>query len=200
MRRRRPQARRGTKAAPHQTTQVVPTEVPRHRRRHSTPYVPVDRSELAGPQAHPRVVVRPWLRRRLNRFRQRQRALAHRSSSRPTAARRRRVHDHGDRRAAVDRGLHKRDAIRLRQADRPAGEGRVVPRALRRDLAPRSSRGTLDHVGPGADRRQPRRSVRERLGRQRCLADGPSCSSASPAGGAGPTRRAARSLLASPSW
>ena len=55
-------------------------------------------------------------------------------------ARRRRLHGHGRRRAALDRRRDQRDALRLVEPDRDAGAGRAVPVVLRARVAPRRAR------------------------------------------------------------
>ena len=56
---------------------------------------------------------------------------------RAPVARRRRLHDDGGRRAARDRLVGERDALRVRRADRDARRGRAVPAVLRPRLAAR---------------------------------------------------------------
>ena len=63
-----------------------------------------------------------------------------------------------------------RDPLRVRGADRDARPRRAVPELLRTRLATRAARRGADHSRAGARRRQRRRPLRDRVGRQRLLA------------------------------
>ncbi len=85
-------------------------------------------------------------------------------------ARGRRIHDDGDRRSARDRFVRERDPLRLRRLDEDARGDGPVPAVLRNRLTARGERRHADHGGNRPRGEQPRRPLRDRVGRERLLA------------------------------
>ena len=129
---------------------------------------------VPGPRRHDDRV-RPDLDRRLRH--------AHRRAGRPvrrtgdsrggaSRARRRRLHDHGRRRAALDRRRDERDVLRVGQSDLDARGGRTVSGVLRGGLTARQEGGAPDHGWSRAADREPRRPVGDRVRGECGRADG----------------------------
>ena len=140
-----------------------------HRRRPARPLPRPPPGDDRRPRHH-RHHLRPDRARRVrDAHRRRGRAVRPHRDRRggTTGARRLRVHAHGRHRDALDRRRHERDALRLGEHDRDARGDGAVPVVLRAGLAPRRQGGAARHRRRGARRRQLRRPVGDRLGRER---------------------------------